>query len=88
MTPEMRIAQLENELKQLKATATFPFEVEKAIKDRLGGVALVLSGKTAASENVLVNEAGVATHDVMRTPDNFLEIVVNGTTYYIPAFTS
>lgn len=88
MTPEQRITQLEQQIQQLKAAATIPYEVDQAFRTRLTGlINLAVSGKGATSENRSVVEAGAGTYSVMGIPDGFLQIVISGTTYYLPYFT-
>lgn len=88
MNVEQRITQLENEMRQLKAASTIPYDVEVAFKSRLkiGDSNLRTSSKTASSESRTVNEAGTASYSVARPMDNFVQYDLNGTTIYIPYY--
>jgi hypothetical protein len=67
-----------------------PLTVQLALKRVLGitkiGV-IKTSAKSATSENQSVNEGGVGTYSVLKPPDDWLEVEINGATYYIPVFT-
>jgi hypothetical protein len=67
-----------------------PLKVQLAFKRALGiskiGI-ITASTKSASSENQSVNEGGVATYSVLKTPDRFLRVDVDGTTCYIPVYT-
>jgi hypothetical protein len=86
MTPEERILKLENEMQAMKNMATFPFEVENAIRNRLSVQGIDTSTKSATSENKSVNEGGASTYSVMDKPDGFVEVQVRGTIIYLPYF--
>lgn len=86
MNPQIDALQKEFDL--LKAASTIPYEVEQAFRTRLASlVNLSSSAKGATSESQTVQEAGASTYGVLKNPDLYLQITVNGTTYYIPAFT-
>lgn len=90
MTPEQeqKLNEVYDFIQSLKANATIPIEVDAAFRTRLAAnLGMETSAKSIGSENQLVNEAGSGTYSVLTTPDIFLEIDINGTTYYIPAFT-
>lgn len=60
-------------------------DISKTIlANKLGSV--VSSAKSATSENQNVNEAGVATYSVLQAPDAFVQVTINGTVYYLPAY--
>lgn len=61
-----------------------PKNVQNAFEKRLGGLRLAVSGHSG--ETKAVNESGSSSYSVMLPADAFLEVEVNGTTYYIPAF--
>jgi len=85
-----RIEELERKFKALEAGGTLPKPVEDAIRERLRIdiiSATTTSSKSTSSENQAVNEAGIATYSVLKTPDIFLQVTISGTIYYIPAFT-
>lgn len=87
----MDVAELTKFMGQLKASSTIPLQVNQAFLDRLGITSLarvVVSTKTLASENQAVAEGGVANYSVLKPPDAWLQVIVSGTTYYIPVFDS
>lgn len=49
-------------------------QVDPNVKRTLGLVIAAASGKVATSEDVAVNEAGAATHNVLGSPDKFIKI--------------
>lgn len=88
-----RVGELERELRELKSASGINHNTEQAIRtrfrlDRLDNVAsLDNSDKSSSSENVTVNEAGSGTHSVLKAPDAFLEVEIEGGTKYIPIYT-
>ncbi|MCK9370984.1 hypothetical protein M0R04_13825 [Candidatus Dojkabacteria bacterium] len=91
-----RINKLEKEIQDLKSFATIPFLVEGAFRERLGInliSPLIISSKVVSSENITavtsVDFVGqsVGTNSVLDNPDGFLQVIVSGTTYYIPVYT-
>lgn len=93
MTPEellQRIVELEREMQLLRAGSTIPFDIEKALRERLRIGTFnptTLSAKGATTENQSVNESGVATYSVLKPPDAFLTITIGSTAYNIPVYT-
>jgi len=93
MTPEelaSRIEALEMEVQNLKASATIPYEVDTAFRERLGIADLATltgSTKTAASETQAVSESGSGSYSVAKPMDGFREFVVGGSVLYIPYYT-
>lgn len=99
MNPELekRIDKLEQEIQSLKSFTTIPFDVDKAFRSRFGidNLSLIAASvKSASSENVTA-VTGVnfiaettTTNTVLDNPDIFLEVIVDNTIYYLPAFTS
>jgi len=88
MTPEehQEFEELKAEVKALRTTSTIPFEVENAFRDRLRiANAPTVSAKGNQTESIPVNTAAGTL--VQLFPDVFLEVTVNGVTYYIPAYT-
>lgn len=86
-----QIQELQEKFKKLEASGTFPKPVEDALRERLrieNISAFIQSAKTNNSESQSVDEAGVASYTVLKNPDVFLEGVINGTVYYVPAWTS
>lgn len=92
MTPELRkeFEQMKADIQALKNTATIPYEVDSAFRDRLGIDQLGLKGSTkvATSENVSIDEGGVAVKTALGAPDAFKQMSINGTTFYIPVWNS
>ncbi len=82
-----RIEELENFKRSLEASQTIPLSVDQSFKGRFGLPAVILSTKSAGSENKSVNEAGGSIYDVLKPPDAFTQVVISGVTYYIPVFT-
>lgn len=98
MTPEekqllenlkRKVTSLEEENKKLQSSSTIPFSVDNALRDRFikGIPNLSVSSKGADTEDQAVDESGSGSYSVMGDPDIFLEVSINGTTYYLPAFT-
>lgn len=90
---EERILQLEQQIQQLqsvvelmRSSATYPYDMEQALTDRLNPVTFTPSTKTAASETQAVNEGGVATYNVAKPADGFEERVVDGVIRYFPYY--
>jgi hypothetical protein len=84
-----RITLLEERLKKLENSTTIPFEVEQAFRDRLrisSYSTIESDSKSASSENQAVNEGGSATYSVLKSPDRFVKVVINGQNRYLPAY--
>lgn len=81
-----RIEILEAKLKELEASSTIPFDVEKAFRGRLNPASVVGSSKTAASETQSVSEGGAASYSVAKPMDGFLVVSFNGVTRNIPFY--
>jgi len=66
-----------------------PLDVKLALSRKLGvdETRLATSSKGATTENQTVNESGAASYTVMKNPDGFLQVRINGTVHYIPYFT-
>lgn len=89
MTPEQesKLNEVFDFIQSLKSSTSIPFEVDGAFRDRFGDLAgLALSAKVATTENQAVDEGGSATYNVLKEPDGFLEVAINGTTYYLPYY--
>jgi len=91
---EERVTQLENtiqelqrRLDQLNSNSTIPKNVGDAFIERTKTKVIVLSSKSASSENQAVDENGMGTYNVLKTPDGFASTDISGTTYYFPYFT-
>lgn len=81
-----RVEKLEAENNLLKNSATIPFDVDAAFRDRLA-FKFTSSSKSASSENQAVNEAGSSSYNVLKPPDGFDQITTGTTTKYYPFFT-
>lgn len=84
-----RIEDLEEKMKLLESQTTIPLNIEKAFKNRLEvdtKTTISADSKAASSENQAVNEAGSATYSVLKTPDRFVRVVINGNNRYLPAY--
>lgn len=65
-----KVAMLEQQMRQFFAVA----ELDPQIIRTLGASISASSGKSVASETQPVNEAGVATYDVLKVPNRFILI--------------
>jgi hypothetical protein len=75
--------------RSMESANTIPLLTDQALRSRLANsTGLTTSAKTAASENQTINEAGAAVVYALNIADAFLQVQVNGTTYYIPVYTS
>jgi hypothetical protein len=84
---QKEIEMLKQEIQNLKSSTTIPYDVDQAFRVRLSDLlALSVSSKGVNTEDVTVNEAGVASYAVMNDPDGFLQVTLNGTVYYLPYF--
>ena len=89
MTPEekRKLQEVYDFIQKLKSSTTVPFEVEGALRERLNPVSFTTSTKTTASETQAVNEGGMASYDVAKPADAFVELTWNNTRIYIPYYT-
>jgi len=90
MTPEekQKLDEMYQFVQDLRASASIPFDVDRAFADRFSTiVGITLSSKSASSESQSVNEAGTGSYTVLKNPDKYLQKTINGTVYYIPVFT-
>lgn len=91
MTPEEKsqLSELLEFKKNLQMSSRIPLAVDQAFRERLTSTLTTLSVSTKGvdTEDVTVNEGGVAIYSVMNDPDGFLEIQIGTTTYYLPYFT-
>ena len=83
MNPEIEqmkrdIQELQNKLKQFESAGQLDPLYARTITQILS----TNSSKGASSENVTVNEAGIATYSVMGTPTGFIRIGDNDVPYY------
>jgi hypothetical protein len=83
-----QIEELNRWKNNLQSSSTIPINIDKAFRGRFGELAgITTSSKSSSSENKAVNEEGSSSYNVLLPPDVFLEITINGTKYYIPAYT-
>lgn len=73
--------------KSLENAQSIPLNIDQAFRARFISGGVVTSTKSSSSENQAVNEGGVATYSVLKTPDGFLQVTIGSTIYYIPIFT-
>ncbi len=88
---QKRIDDLEKKFKAIEASATIPKPVEDAFRERLRLEVISsinTSGKSGSSESQTVNEGGVQVYTVLKNPDNYLQVNINGTVYYLAAWTA
>lgn len=86
----IEVEKLKAEVNALKSFSTIPFDVDVALRERLGInllSKLLVSAKGATTENQAVAEGGAASYSVLKPPDLFLQVIVSGTTYYLPVYT-
>ena len=90
------LEQLKKEVSDLKAwkaslerSSSIPLAIDQSFRERLasGITVLSVSTKGADTEDVSVNEGGVAAYAVMNDPDGFLQVSIGNTIYYLPYFT-
>ena len=73
--------------KSLESSSSIPLNIDQAFRARFEkGSVFTVSTKGADTEDVTVDEAGLATYAVMNDPDGFLQVTVGGTIYYLPYF--
>lgn len=89
MTPEQeqKLNEVYEVIQQLRSASALPFDIREALSDALVGSSLSTSSKVSTSENQAVDEAGSGTYSVLKPPDGFLQISIDGTTYYLPMYT-
>lgn len=83
------IEELQNWKKQLETSHSIPLNVDQAFRARLSNLVntITVSTKGVDTEDVTVDENGVAIYSVMNDPDGFLQVTVGGAVYYLPYFT-
>lgn len=88
---KQKVEKLENFIESLQAFSKIPLSVDQAFRARFLTVPVIkASSKGNDSEDQAVNEGGAATYNVLKEPDDFLEVqlVAGGTIYYIPVYTA
>lgn len=84
---EKRIAELEAFMNALKSSNSIPIEVDGAFRRRFLNVDdILVSSKSASSENQAVDESGTSSFNVLKPPDGFLQKTINGSVRYIPYY--
>ena len=87
-TLKRELEEIKNWKKSLERSSTIPLTIDQSFRERFSkGSVLTVSTKGANTEDVAVDEGGVATYSVMNDPDGFLQVTVGGTIYYLPYFT-
>lgn len=84
-----KIQELEEKVKALENSTTIPYPVEQAFRTRFqlaDLTPLTSSSKAASTETQAVSEAGAGSYSVAKPMDGFKELVVDGTTFYIPYY--
>lgn len=81
-----RIEELERFVKALQSSTTIPFEVDGAFRKRFNDLVVTTSTKVATSEDQAVNESGASTYSVLKSPDLFGAVRLNGAVKYIPLY--
>lgn len=85
----IKVEELENKIKTMEASGTFPFSVGEAIRERLGLTENVISFTSSDSSPSVqaVNESGSATYDVAAPMVGFVYITLpNGNTYKLARY--
>lgn len=86
---KLKIQEIEGFINRVKSQQiSYPMDdiSAKIISDKISGT-VASSTKGATSENQAVNESGSGSYNVLKAPDAFLQITINGVLYYIPVFT-
>src|SRR3990167_8104988 len=90
---KQRLEKLERENQELKSwkqslesSHSIPLSIDQAFRARFQFSLIKSSEKGNNSEDQSVNEGGVATYNVLKEPDDFLEVVVDNIIYYIPVY--
>jgi hypothetical protein len=94
MNPD--IQQMQRDIEELKAfkeamlaSSSLPIGFENAVRERLrlqDVTSISTSGKSGASEDTIIFESGSDVKIALSQPDTFLQLIINGTTYYLPAW--
>lgn len=89
-----KVEELEKWKANLERSSSIPLNIDQALRERfLNGIPLIkASTKGNDTEDQAVNEGGVATYNVLKEPDDFLQVDVidpttGKTTYYLPVYT-
>lgn len=83
---QLQINELQHQIDMMRSSASFPYDVEQAIIERLDLTVFDASAKTAASATQAVNEAGTNTYDVAKPMDGFEQRVVDGSIRHYPYY--
>jgi len=86
---QRQINELKQEIANLKASTTIPFDVEQSFRTRLrieNYAELGTSTKNPSTETQAVDEGGSDSYSVAKPPDGFREFISGGTVLYIPYY--
>lgn len=83
---QSQVNQLQQQLDMLRSSASFPYDVQQAIENRIEIEFFTPSAKTALSETQAVDEGGIATYDVAKPMDGFEQRLVDGVIRYYPYY--
>lgn len=72
-----RLSKVEEFIDSLKSVERIPYNVDSAFRERLNLTnKFAVSTKSADSEDITINEAGVSVTDVLNDPDGFLKVIL------------
>ena len=83
---QAEINELKTWKKNMESSFTIPFSVDQAIRERFP--MLMASSKNNDTEDQSVHEGGTEDYNVAKQYDDFLEVKVDGFTYYVGVYTS
>jgi hypothetical protein len=86
-----QVEELRKEVARLGNASQIPFDVEMALRERLGignVVSASVSSKDANSEDITIDESGGAIKVALNDPVGFIAIELNNTTYQVPYYTA
>lgn len=78
-----QVQELQRIVSELQRANQITPEFEQVLRRR---IKIVTSSKGADSEDVVVDEAGTATHRVLSDPIGFLAVTYDGVTYQVPYY--
>jgi len=83
------LEELQRWKKSLESSSSIPLNIDQAFRARfLTAPVIKVSAKGNNSEDRAVDEGGVATYNVLKEADDFLEVTVDNAIYYIPVYTA
>lgn len=94
MTPDERrkLDEVYKFVQDMKNKGSIPLDVERALFSRIPPLGIALSSKGADTEdqtvvtNVTFDPNVVTTNTALNDPDGWLEVVIQGVTYFIPRY--